>query len=278
MTRVACLITVDEPAPPTLLPVALAHSPRVEDAGAGRVYLDATGLHGLFGDEPHLAARLRAAAAAAGVEIRVGIAKRIAALAAAAWAGVMIVRPGGDAAYLAQRRSRCSAAGGDGHAPVAMGLARSASWRAATARLFERLGGDGVRLQRLAREDPRPLVVAAVPLFESRRASGARDARAGGGAPARAGQRLRASARPGSRPTVSQWTCRLGAARHEARSPRGAHHRCRVGGGLLRLALEARPPRSVVEALVSRARCGSRRRRSRSPIARARRRACSPLP
>ena len=55
MTRIACLITMNEPARPALLRVALAHSPRVEDAGAGRVYLDASGLEGLFGDAPRLA-------------------------------------------------------------------------------------------------------------------------------------------------------------------------------------------------------------------------------
>src|SRR5512134_774773 len=98
MTRIACLITMSEPAQPALLRVALAHSPRVEDAGAGRVYLDASGLEGLFGDEPRLAARLRAAAAEVGVEARVGVAEsRITALAAACLGpGVMIVEPGGD--------------------------------------------------------------------------------------------------------------------------------------------------------------------------------------
>ena len=64
MTRIACLLVMsepagnepagDEPARPALLRVALAHSPRVEDAGAGRIYLDASGLEGLFGDEPRL--------------------------------------------------------------------------------------------------------------------------------------------------------------------------------------------------------------------------------
>jgi len=94
VTRIACLITATTPASPTtpaetveplpataLLQVALAHSPRVEDAGAGRVYLDATGLTGLFGDEPGLAARLSEAASRAGLAVRVGIAdSRIAAL------------------------------------------------------------------------------------------------------------------------------------------------------------------------------------------------------
>ena len=47
MTRIACLLTMNEPAGnepvgneparPALLRVALAQSPRVEDAGAGRI-------------------------------------------------------------------------------------------------------------------------------------------------------------------------------------------------------------------------------------------------
>jgi len=52
MTRIACLLmTNDLPAHAALLQVALAHSPRVEDAGAGCLYLDASGLQSLFGDE-----------------------------------------------------------------------------------------------------------------------------------------------------------------------------------------------------------------------------------
>src|SRR5262245_54637524 len=104
MSRIACVITSTEPSTPTaLLRVALAHSPRVEDAGATRVYLDATGLEGLFGDEPQLARRLHEAAAAAGLDPRVGIAgSRIGALAAARLGpGVAVVEPGGDADYLA---------------------------------------------------------------------------------------------------------------------------------------------------------------------------------
>ncbi|MGH7383743.1 MAG: hypothetical protein ACREKG_01090, partial [Candidatus Rokuibacteriota bacterium] len=60
MIRLACLLTRNEPsAHAALLQIALAHSPRVEDGGAGRIYLDASGLEGLFGDEARLAARLR---------------------------------------------------------------------------------------------------------------------------------------------------------------------------------------------------------------------------
>jgi protein ImuB len=265
MTRIACLLTPSDPARPTLLRVALAHSPRVEDAGGGRVYLDASGLEGLFGDEPRLAARVRAAAAAAGVESSVGIAEsRIAALAAARLGpGVLVVEPGGDAAYLAP-------------APLSLldlpeaTATRLSRWglrtlgelaALPTAGLFERLGGDGVRLQRLARgEDPRPLVSwRPAPLFEESAAcewgletlepvvERLRELAA------RVCARLDAT---GLAADCFEWTCRLGDGRvHEgALTPAVPITDADSVGGLLRLALEARPPRGVVEALTFRAR------------------------
>lgn len=267
MTRVACLITVNEPAPPTLLPVALAHSPRVEDAGAGRVYLDATGLHGLFGDEPHLAARLRAAAAAAGVEIRVGIAdSRIAALAAARLGpGVMIVEPGGDAAALAPAPLSLLELPEETATRLARWGIRTLGELAAlpTAGLFERLGGDGVRLQRLARgEDPRPLVSwRPGPLFEESSAC-----EWGIETLEPVVERLRelaarVCARLGAAGLAAdgfEWSCRLGGGRvHDgALTPAAPMTDADSVGGLLRLALEARPPRGVVLALTFRARPG----------------------
>ena len=275
MTRIACLITGNEPAGnepagneparPALLRVALAHSPRVEDAGAGRIYLDASGLEGLFGDEPCLAARLRDAAAAAGVEIRVGIAEsRIAALAAARLGpGVLVVESGGDAAYLAP-------------APLSLldlpeeTATRLSRWglrtlgelaTLPTAGLFERLGGDGVRLQRLARgEDPRPLVSwRPVPLFEE---SAACDWGLETLEPVVERLRelaARVCARLGAAGLAAdgfEWTCRLDGGRvHDgALTPAVPITDAESVGGLLRLALEARPPRGVVEALTFRAR------------------------
>ena len=265
MTRVACLITVNEPAPPTLLPVALAHSPRVEDAGAGRVYLDATGLHGLFGDEPHLAARLRAAAAAAGVEIRVGIAEsRIAALAAARLGpGVMIVEPGGDAAALAPAPLSLLELPEETATRLARWGIRTLGELAAlpTAGLFERLGGDGVRLQRLARgEDPRPLVSwRPGPLFEESSAC-----EWGIETLDPVVERLRelaarVCARLGAAGLAAdgfEWSCRLDGGRvHDGGlTPAAPMTDADAVGGLLRLALEARPPRGVVLALTFRAR------------------------
>ena len=265
MTRIACLISMNEPARPALLRVALAHSPRVEDAGAGRIYLDASGLEGLFGDEPRLAARLRDAAAAAGVEVRVGIAEsRLAALAAARLGpGVTIVEPGGEAASLAPAPLSLLDLPEETATRLSRWGIRSLGELAAlpTAGLFERLGGDGVRLQRLARgEDPRPLVSwRAVPLFEE-----STECEWGLETLEPVVERLRelaarVCARLGTAGLAAdgfEWTCRLGDGRvHEgALAPAVPISDAESVGGLLRLALEARPPRGVVEALTFRAR------------------------
>jgi len=265
MTRIACLITTSEPGHPALLQVALAHSPRVEDGGAGRVYLDATGLHGLFGDEARLAARLRTAAAAAGVEARVGIAdSRIAALAAARLGpGAMVVEPGGDAAHLAPAPLALLELPEETATRLARWGIRSLGELAAlpTAGVFERLGGAGVRLQRLARgEDPRPLVSwRPVPLFEEGLACewGLETLE-----PVVEGLRelaTRVCARLGTAGLAAdgfEWACRLGDGRvHEgALTPAVPMTDADAVVGLLRLAVEARPPRGVVEALTFRAR------------------------
>ncbi|HJR00426.1 MAG TPA: hypothetical protein VKA83_02225 [Methylomirabilota bacterium] len=265
MTRIACLLTVNEPARPALLQVALAHSPRVEDAGAGRIYLDASGLEGLFGDEPRLGARLRDAAAAAGVEIRVGIAEsRIAALAAARLGpGVAIVERGGDAASLAPAPLSLLDLPEETATRLSRWGLRTLGELAAlpTAGLFERLGGDGVRLQRLARgEDPRPLVSwRPVPLFEE-----SASLEWGIETLEPVVERLRelaarVCARLGAAGLAAdgfEWTCRLGDGRvHEgALTPAVPITDAESVGGLLRMALEARPPRGVVEALTFRAR------------------------
>jgi len=275
MTRIVCLLTINEPAGnelagndparPALLQVALAHSPRVEDVGAGRIYLDASGLEGLFGDEPRLAARLRDAAAAVDVEIRVGIAEsRIAALAAARLGrGVTIVERDGDAAYLAPAPLSLLDLPEETATRLSRWGLRTLGELAAlpTAGLFERLGGDGVRVQRLARgEDPRPLVSwRPVPLFEESAVF-----EWGIETLEPVVERLRelaarVCARLGAAGLAAdgfEWTCRLGAGRvHEgALTPAVPITDADSVGGLLRLALEARPPRGVVEALTFRAR------------------------
>ncbi len=145
-----------------LLEVALVHSPRVEEAGPGEVYLDAAGLGALFGDEPALARRLAARAHIAGLAARVGLAgSRVAARLAARRAEECVcVPPGADAAHL---RSATIAL-----LDLSLEMARRlARWGIRTLGeladlpgrdLYERLGPEGARLQGLARgEDVRPL-------------------------------------------------------------------------------------------------------------------------
>ncbi|MGH7374528.1 MAG: hypothetical protein ACREJY_09900 [Candidatus Rokuibacteriota bacterium] len=266
MTRIACLLAMTEPARPTaLLQVALAHSPRVEDAGAGRVYLDASGLQRLFGDEQRLAARLHAAAAAASLETRVGIAgSRIAALAAARLgAGVTVVEPGGDAAHLAAAPLSLLEMSEDVAARLSRWGLRTLGEMAAlpTAGLFERLGGEGVRLQRLAGgEDPRPLASSRpVPLFEE-----SVDCEWGMETLEPVVERMRElavrvcaslSAR-GLAADAFEWVCRLdGGGVHEgALTPAVPMTDAVAVSGLLKLGLEARPPRGIVQSLTLRAR------------------------
>ena len=266
MTRIACLLmTNDLPAHAALLQVALAHSPRVEDAGAGCLYLDASGLQSLFGDDGRLAERLRAAAAAAGLAIRVGVAaSRLGALAAARLgSGVAVVEPGGDAASLAAAPLSLLTLS----EPLAIRLSRwglrTLGELAAlpTAGLFERAGAEGVQAQRLARgQDPRPLASwRPVPAFEE-----TVECEWGLETLEPVVERLselaaRVCGRLGARGLAAdgfEWVCRLAGGRaHEgALTPAVPLTEAAAVTGLLRLALEARPPRGIVEGLTLRAR------------------------
>ncbi len=86
-----------------LLEVALATSPRVEAAAPDRVHLELGGLAGLFGDEPRLGDRLALGAASLDLPARVGLAssRTAAVLATRAAAGITVVPPGQEAAFLA---------------------------------------------------------------------------------------------------------------------------------------------------------------------------------
>jgi len=266
MTRIACLLmTNDLPAHAALLQVALAHSPRVEDAGAGCLYLDASGFQSLFGDDGRLAERLRDAAAAAGLAIRVGVAaSRLGALAAARLgSGVAVVEPGGDAASLAAAPLSLLTLS----EPLAIRLSRwglrTLGELAAlpTAGLFERAGAEGVQAQRLARgEDPRPLASwRPVPAFEE-----TVECEWGLETLEPVVERLselaaRVCGRLGARGLAAdgfEWVCRLAGGRaHEgALTPAVPLTEAAAVTGLLRLALEARPPRGIVEGLTLRAR------------------------
>ena len=266
MTRIACLLLTNElQAHAALLQVALAHSPRVEDAGAGCIYLDASGLQSLFGDDARLAERLRDAAFAVGLAIRVGVAaSRLGALAAARLgAGVTVVEPGGDAASLATAPLSLLTLS----EPLATRLSRwglrTLGELAAlpTAGLFERAGAEGVQAQRLARgEDPRPLASwRPVPAFEE-----SVECEWGLETLEPVVERLSELAtqlcgRLGARGLAAdgfEWVCRLagGCAHEGALTPAVPLTEAAAVTGLLRLALEARPPRGIVEGLTLRAR------------------------
>ena len=270
MTRIACLLaTTDaEPDPsvqPALLRVALSHSPRVEDAGRGRVYLDASGLQGLFGDEPRLAARLRDIAAEAGLTARVGIAgSRLAALAAARLgSGTAVVEPDGDGAYLAAAPLSLLDLSKELSVRLSRWGLRTLGELAAlpTAGLFERLGGEGVRLQRLLRgDDPSPLVSWKPALLFEESAECEWGMETLEPVVERLGElAARVCARLGERGLAAdgfEWVCRLDGGRfHEgALAPAVPITDGAAVAGLLRLALEARPPRGIVRALTLRAR------------------------
>jgi protein ImuB len=271
LRRIACLLAwewASERAQRTerhLLEVALAHSPRVEAGGPGLVYLDVAGLHGLWGDEEEIGRRLARAAADRGLEIRVGVAcSRISALVAARRGnGVTVVEPGKDAEYLAAT-------------PLALldlsdeMTARLDRWGIRTlkelatlpsAALFERLGSEGLRLQRLARgEDLRPLRPWEPPLgFEESIEPGWTvetleplvDLLAG--LAERICQKL---VKRGVSADQFEWACRL--ADHTAHegsvTPAVPVNETAAVTALLKASLESRPPRGAVEAVTLRAR------------------------
>jgi protein ImuB len=266
MMRIACLLMMNEPAAhATLLQVALAHSPRVEDTGGGCVYLDAAGLRSLFGDDATLAHRLRDAAAAAGLAVRIGIAaSRIGALAAARFgSGATVVEPGGDGAALATAPLSLLTLSEALATRLSRWGLRTLGELAAlpTAGLFERAGAEGVQAQRLARgEDPRPLASwRPEPAFEE-----SVECEWGLETLEPVVERLgelaaRLCGRLGARGLAAdgfEWICRLAGGRaHEgALTPAVPLTEATAVTGLLRLALEARPPRGIVEGLTLRAR------------------------
>ena len=164
LRRIACLL-LREGTPERaqdLLDVALAHSPRVEEGGSGLVYLDVAGLHGLYGSEEEIGRRLARAAADRGLQIQVGVARsRIGALIAARWRdGVTVIEPGKDVEYLAAAPLSLLDLSDEMAARLGRWGLRTLGELAAlpSAALFERLGSEGIALQRLARgEDSRPL-------------------------------------------------------------------------------------------------------------------------
>jgi protein ImuB len=151
-----------------LVEAAEGASPRVEDAGDGVAYADASGLERLFAGDAELGAALAAAAERAGLPARVGIAASKLAARVAAETGsfqdgspVIVVPAGGEAEFLAPLPL--------GRLAPEVALAETlARWgvgsvgelaRLPAAEVASRLGPDGERLHAIARgRDPRPLV------------------------------------------------------------------------------------------------------------------------
>jgi protein ImuB len=168
LRRIGCLL-LHEPAAAftpaarrALLEVALAHSPRVEDAGPGLVHLDLTGLRGLFGDEPAIGRRLREAAAGRGFSVKVGVggSRASAGLAAHLAEDVSVIAPGEEAAALAPAPLSLLGASPETLAVLERwGLSTLGELAALPpVSLFERLGAEGLRLRELALgRDPHPL-------------------------------------------------------------------------------------------------------------------------
>jgi protein ImuB len=267
MTRIACLFVpgADPRVQPALLEIALRHSPSVEDGGPGIVYLDLGGLERLWGGEEEIARRLHSAARERGAAARVGVAGSRAGARFAARAGgdVTIVPPGLDARWL-------------GPAPLALlGLgpemtARLDRWGIRTLGeladlpsrgLAERLGGEGPRLQRLARgEDATPLRLWTPPLVFEESADcpwGVEALEPLGDLVAGLAEMLCARLRRHELSADAfEWTCRLADRTvHEGDcAPAAPLADPAAAAALLRASLAARPPGAAVEAITLRAR------------------------
>lgn len=267
MTRIACLFVpgADERVTPGLLEIALRHSPSVEDGGPGIVYLDLGGLERLWGSEEEIARRLSRAARECGAAARVGVAGSRAGARFAARAGddITIVPSGVDAGWLRP-------------APLALlGLgpemtARLDRWGIRTlgeladlpaSGLAERLGGEGSRLQRLARgEDATPLRLwTPPPVFEESADCpwGIEALEPLGDLVAGLAEMLCARLRRHELSADAfEWTCRL-ADRTMHRgdcAPAAPLADPAAAAALLRASLAAQPPGAAVEAITLRAR------------------------
>jgi len=138
-----------------LLEAMLAVSPRIEDAGAGLVYVDTVGLERLIGDPASIGRRLVHQARAVGLTARVGLAvSRTAArvTAASASAAVTVIPPGRERAALARTQLAALDLAPDLAATFARWGVRTIGDLAALPRegLAMRLGPAGLRAHDLA--------------------------------------------------------------------------------------------------------------------------------
>jgi protein ImuB len=270
LRRIACLLLGGgdyggaPQAAAELLEVALAHSPRVEEAGTGLVYLDVAGLGGLFGGEEQIGRHLVRGAAERGLDIRVGIAgSRISArLAARRGDGVGIVEPGTDAECLASAPLSLLDLSDEVATRLGLWGIRTLGELAAlpATAVFERLGGEGARLQRLSRgDDPRPLRPWTPPLvFEDMIEPGweVETLESLGELLTTLIQRVCDKlTRRGLSADRFHWTCRLAdRTLHEGSCvPAVPLNEPAAVAALLKASLQSRPPRGPVEAVTLRA-------------------------
>src|SRR3954466_134527 len=152
-----------------LLDCAHAFSPRVEDAAADTVLLDIAGLDRIFGSPQKIARDLARKISEIGLEAQLGVASNLetALHAARGFAGITVIPPREEALRLGPLSV-------DVLAPAPEILQTLDSWGIRNLRalaslppipLSERLGAEGLRLQKLARgEGSRPLVPTDPPL------------------------------------------------------------------------------------------------------------------
>jgi protein ImuB len=269
--RIACLLLPaeqvherDGASAARLLEVALAYSPRVEEAGPDAVYLDVAGLGQLFGSEIQIAQGLVREAAERGVRVHVGIAgSRIGALVSARRAhGIAVVEADAEAHYLASAALSLLDLPEDMAARLRQWGMRTLGELASlpTPALFERLGSEGVRWQRLARgEDLRPLRPwTPPPVFEQSIAAGwAMESleHVGEFLTKLAEEICERLVRRGLSADQFRWTCHLtDHTVHEGScSPAVPINEAAAVAALLRASLAAHPPRGAVEAVALRA-------------------------
>ena len=152
-----------------LLDCAHAFSPRVEDAAADTVLLDIAGLERIFGSPQKIARDLARKISEIGLEAQLGVASNLetALHSARGFVGITVILPGEEALRLGPLSV-------DVLAPAPEILQTLDSWGIRNLRalaslppipLSERLGAEGLRLQKLARgEGSRPLVPTDPPL------------------------------------------------------------------------------------------------------------------
>ena len=173
-----------------LLDCACGFSPRIEDTAADTVVLDLAGLERIFGPPPKMARDMARRCSELGLEARVAVASNAdaAVLASRGFAGVTVIPQGKEAARLGELgveilvppnwgkwfEERPDSAGGECGATTREILDTLERWGVRNLRALaalpevavaERLGQDGLHLQKLAcGEMRRPLVVADPPL------------------------------------------------------------------------------------------------------------------